>query len=131
MPIAGKAIAAIVVMAALGFGAGYAVASSGDDPEPATPVKASGAELPAVPATGAKPRVTALGAAAALPKARARVRVRVRRARRAPAASETPAPSGPSATAEPAPTSAPTAAPVQPPPSRPVPTAPPDDIIEG
>ena len=123
MPVAGAAIAGVLVLGGLGFGGGYAVASMGGDdsgggtkPAPKTgdPV------LPSVPEPSSKPKVTVLGSATALPAPR-----------RQPKPSSNKA--GPTATPGPNPTPAPTAAPTAAPTTAPTaaPTQPPDDIIVG
>jgi hypothetical protein len=125
MPVAGTAIAGVLVLGGLGFGGGYAVAGMGGDDGGggAKPAPKTGAPvLPSVPEPSSAPKVTVLGSAPALPAPR----------RRPKQPDDNPGPTGtpgPAPTA--APTSAPTAAPTSAPTSAPPTPAPPDDIIVG
>jgi hypothetical protein len=120
-----SALAAIVVLAGVGFGGGYAVArAGGDDPVKTPRPAAPGASLPDIPKAGKAPRIRILGEAAALPASRARKPTRPK-----PDSGPPPDPT-PDSSPEP-PTSTPRPGPTTQPP-RPTPAPPdPDDIIEG
>jgi len=135
--LGGRSIAVVIVLAVLGFGAGYAVARTGGEDEPKAAAETTGAGLPAVPTPGKAPRIAVLGSAAALPAGPRERRKRAAK-RQVSAAPSTTAPQSesPPATSE-APPAAnpPTAPPSNPPASNPPPSSPPQnddgDIIEG
>jgi hypothetical protein len=126
MSVGAKTIAAVLVLAVLGFAGGYAVASAGETPTP-KPGKVTRGELPAVPAAGSAPRIAVLGTAAALPRKRAKVTKK--KASPAPSSGGTTPPSS-EATPPPASTPAPSQPPSNPP-SNPPQSTPAPDIIEG
>lgn len=125
MRVTGAAIAGVLVLGGLGFGAGYAIAGMGDDGGSGSkPVKTTGdAALPAVPQPSSQTKVVVLGTAPALPAAKRQARPNKKE-------------SGPVSTPRPQPTAAPTSAPTAAPTSAPTsaPTAAPTPaptIIEG
>lgn len=125
MRVTGAAIAGVLVLGGLGFGAGYAIAGmGGDDDSGSKPVKTTGdAALPAVPAASSQTKVVVLGSAPTLPAAKRRAQPR----KKDPGPVSTPRP-GPTAAPTSAPTAAPTSAPTSAPTAAPTPAP---TIIEG
>jgi hypothetical protein len=125
MRVTGAAIAGVLVLGGLGFGAGYAIAGMGDDDGGGSkPVTTTGdAALPSVPSPSSPTKVVVLGSAQALPAPKRRAQPD----KKEPGPVSTPAP-GPTAAPTSAPTAAPTSAPTSAPTAAPTPAP---TIIEG